>query len=408
MALHSLGNDSIVYSIADQWSALGGKYTPEGSDSVKETWASFKRTPLDGNTIGIGTLYHMAKQAGWRQTADHFGPYVIDTGISANELNPDVAAAIPLTEILSKSFPPLRYILEGLLPDTGLYILSSNPKAGKTTLVHQACLSLLTEAPFLGSQHDRCSKILFLALEDSERRLKLRTESILESPEFDFLKESDALAGLLVRTEWQSPPDGLDQLDAWLAENPDTDLVVIDTLAAFRRMPENNSHIYQQDYEMMRSIKGVADKNNVCILILHHNRKAQADDPGAAIGGTYGLIGAADGYLVLSKEGFADGQFVLAAQGREIPPTELALKRDGYAFKSLGDAEIHRLSPERRKVINLLEFEGGPLKAQKIADDLGRRGDSTRKLLKSMHDQGQLHKSKYGHYCLPSQTETGA
>jgi hypothetical protein len=406
MSLHSLGNDSIVYSIADQWSSLGGKYTAEGPGSVKEKWDSFHRTLIDDSVTTIGTLYHLAKAAGWSGRSDDVGKYAPEQQIGAQSLSATLSGVTPLTEILSKSFPPLRYIIEGLLPDSGLYILSSNPKAGKTTLVHQACLSLLMEAPFLGSQHDRCSKILFLALEDSQRRFQHRTESIIASSEFDFSGETGVLAGFLVQTEWPQPPCGLEQLDAFLAENPDTDLVVIDTLAAFRRMPENSSNIYQQDYEMMRAIKRVADRNNVCILILHHNRKAQADDPGAAIGGTYGLIGAADGYLVLTKQGFADGQFVLAAQGREIAPTELALRRDEFAFRSLGDAQIHRMSPERQEIIELLEWMCGPLAAQEIADSLKRSGPATRLLLTKMYNQGQLHKPKTGHYCLPSQADT--
>ena len=41
-------------------------------------------------------------------------------------------------------------------------------------------------------------------------------------------------------------------------------------------------------------MKALADKYNICILLIHHLRKQAADDPFQQIAGSNGLMGASD------------------------------------------------------------------------------------------------------------------
>ena len=59
---------------------------------------------------------------------------------------------------------------------------------------------------------------------------------------------------------------------------------------------------YASDYDIVTRLKTLADSYKVTMLIVHHTRKQKAEDIFDMISGTNGLMGAADGAFVLSKE----------------------------------------------------------------------------------------------------------
>ena len=67
--------------------------------------------------------------------------------------------------------------MENLIP-AGLNILASPPKYGKSWAVLDLGLAVTSGSRFLGYQTTPC-EVLYLALEDSERRLKSRLNKLL-------------------------------------------------------------------------------------------------------------------------------------------------------------------------------------------------------------------------------------
>lgn len=109
----------------------------------------------------------------------------------------------------------MRFIVDGLIP-AGLSILASPPKYGKSWLVLDLCLSVAAGKRFLGCSTNR-SGCLYLALEDSERRLKTRMDKLLYS--------RPAPEGFYFATEAHTLDDGLlDELEAFLAAHGDVRL----------------------------------------------------------------------------------------------------------------------------------------------------------------------------------------
>ena len=95
---------------------------------------------------------------------------------------------------------------------------------------------------------------------------------------------------------------GLDeQLQRFVNEHPDTKLIIIDTLQKVREAG-GDKFSYANDYEIVGKLKQFADKNHICLLLVHHTRKQQAEDKFDMISGTNGLLGAADGAFLLQKE----------------------------------------------------------------------------------------------------------
>ncbi len=86
-----------------------------------------------------------------------------------------------------------------------------------------------------------------------------------------------------------------------MAEHKDTKLIIIDTLQKVREVGGDN-YSYANDYQIMARLKSFADAHGLCLLLVHHTRKQNADDKFDMISGTSGLLGAADGRFFFRKK----------------------------------------------------------------------------------------------------------
>ena len=121
---------------------------------------------------------------------------------------------------------------------------------------------------------------------------------------------------------------GLDeQLTNFLREHPDTSLIIIDTLQKVREVGGDN-YSYANDYQIITRLKALADSYGICLLLVHHTRKQQSDDKFDMISGTNGLLGAADGAFLLTKEKRTGNAACLDVSGRDQPDQRLYLFRN--------------------------------------------------------------------------------
>jgi RecA-family ATPase len=228
-------------------------------------------------------------------------------------------APISAAELQDTYLPPLKFVVEGLLPQ-GLGILASPPKYGKSWLVLDLCLSVAAGKPFLNRPTNR-GECLYLALEDSLHRLKERTDKVLDGSAapvgFDFVTRcADLSEGLI------------GQLEGHVKAHPKTALIVIDTFQKIRGAAGKET-AYSADYHEVGQLKAFADRFGLCLLLVHHLRKM--DDEGDVfnrISGTNGIAGAADTILVLSKLSRGDADTTLSVVGRDVESAETVLSFD--------------------------------------------------------------------------------
>ena len=161
--------------------------------------------------------------------------------------------------------------------------------------------------------------VLYLALEDDHRRLQERLYRM-----FGMDGTNDLLFSICAK----QVGNGLEeQLKRFVQEHPDTKLIIIDTLQKIREAG-GDKYSYANDYEVVGKLKRLADACGVCLLLVHHTRKQQADDKFDMISGTNGLMGAADGAFLLQKERRTDSAATLDISGRDLQDQRLYLKRD--------------------------------------------------------------------------------
>jgi DNA-binding transcriptional ArsR family regulator len=291
------------------------------------------------------------------------------------------------------TFPPLRYAVPGLLPE-GLALLAGRPKFGKSFLCLDLAIAVATGGLAFGQLQCDAGDVLFLALEDSRRRLKSRLAAMLPGGGFP--------PRLMIETEAPRLDAGLvERLTKWIARQSSPRLIVIDTLRCVRP-PGNGRGGYDEDAEALAPLLELARSTpGLCILVVHHTRKADADDTFDTISGTFGLTGVADTLLVFGKHG--EGA-KLAVQGRDIDAVEKAFRRDpmtgGWLFA--GDARDIAKTGERQAIVDELnEASGGPLTTAQIARALGKKPDTVSHLLRRLADDGQVARVSYGKWKLP-------
>jgi hypothetical protein len=299
----------------------------------------------------------------------------------------------------SETFPPLTYLLPGLLPE-GLCLLVSRPKLGKSWLALDIAIATAAGRFVLGTLKPQVTgEVLYLALEDGKRRLQRRLTKLL--PTFN----GTWPPGLMFATEWpRSDQGGLADIEGWIQDALDKSkhprLIVVDTLALFRKLA-TGKHAYQEDYTTVAELQKLASKYNITILVVHHDRKSGADDVFDTVSGTLGLTGAADTIAILKRQA---GAVTFHVRGRDIEEAEKALQfsKDTCRWTILGEAADIRRSDERARVLAVLTDSGEPLPVLEIislANLVSRNAADN--LLMRMAKDGDVERIKRGLYGLP-------
>ncbi len=302
-------------------------------------------------------------------------------------------SGINAQDLLRQEFPPLKWAVEGMLPE-GLAIIAGKPKVGKSWLVLNLCLAVAAGGNVFGTNKTVAGVAFYLALEDSLRRLQDRL--ITCGAEVN----DTALQNLVFHTHWPNFADGgLEQLDKSIKEKKGTRLVVVDTLQRIRPPQKQGASWYAQDYDTLVPIKKLADEQHITLLLVHHLRKMESEDPLEMMSGSSGLTGAADTLLVLGRpRNNTDG--TLYVTGRDLEEQNLAMgfKKENGTWAVIGNAADYDRSPERQKILDILRESDQPMKPKEIADALGVEVNNIQQLLKKLKDEGQVIKPEYGQY----------
>ena len=232
--------------------------------------------------------------------------------------SPDYLHTVSLTELYDTVYRSRMPVIENLLY-TGAYILAGAPKIGKSFLVAQFAHHVSTGQPIWEYEIKQPGAVLYLALEDDYQRLQERMARMfgVESAGELFFAVSAKQVG-----------NGLDeQLAFFLREHPNTRLVIVDTLQKVREM-SGDAYSYAGDYEIISRLKAFGEQHGVCVLIVHHTRKQPAGDSFETISGTTGLLGCADGAILMQKEKRTDNKAALDIVGRDQPDQKIHLIRD--------------------------------------------------------------------------------
>ena len=237
-----------------------------------------------------------------------------------NQNAPKTFTTLDGNTLMTQAFEPLGFSVEKILPH-GLFILAGSPKIGKSWLSLDLCQAVASGGKlweFNALQGD----VLYLALEDNYSRLQSRLKQ-LEAEKLDISRLHLATASFGLE-------DGLlEQIHNFVAANPATNLIAIDTLEHIRNGEQDKS-MYSCDYRDMNRLREITNKHSLTLLLIHHTRKMFDADPLNTISGSTGLIGSVDGVFVLEKT---------KRTGRDAKLTIANRDTEGFCFNLRFDAD---------------------------------------------------------------------
>ncbi|MET9570288.1 AAA family ATPase [Streptomyces virginiae] len=303
-------------------------------------------------------------------------------------------------QLMAAHFPEPKWAVPGILAE-GVSVLAGPPKVGKSWLSLGLGLSVAAGGKAFDSVPVQGGPVLYLALEDTPRRLQTRMGKLLGG--------QSAPAGLTLVTECPPfPQGGSEAIAQWLERNPDARMVVIDVFAKMRGQAPAGVSAYDADYVSVGYAKRLADHYGVAVVLVHHVRKAGSDDFLTEVSGTNGIAGAADATLVLKRaRGQADG--ILHVTGRDVDEAEYALSfqpASGAWHLLDGPVSDHTVGDTRATILRYVRANPGA-KPKDMAGELAHVDiDTIRRTCNRMAEAGQLTKDAGGRYYPDTETRT--
>ncbi len=320
------------------------------------------------------------------------------------------AAAPPLQTlsaytILTTDWPEPLWAIPHYLP-VGLTLFAGRAKLGKSFLALQIAQSVVTGGVALGEQATK-GPVLFLALEDSPRRLKDRMQGQAWLPdqrqEADFmcLGDFDKQIGPL------SDPAGVDKL-ALQMQAKQYRLVVIDTLSRAFRGDQNDQDTMARALSPLQAL--ALSMNCALVVIDHHKKKGEQggeSDPILDVSGSVAKVGIADAIWGLYREQGKAG-VILHIMGRDLDEKQAHLSFDPVTlcWQNDGDPRAVKVSEAKQDLLDALRGLGGKGTITAIAKAIGKDKSNTRKQLNGMVNEGLISIQEDGAYALPGYRST--
>lgn len=281
--------------------------------------------------IGVGTLFHVAAEHGWRDSAltDESAESVVSAAPSVSATAAPAHAGLPAidpTTWQGKAVPSRKWVIPGLLAAGSAALLTGKGGEGKSLLGQQTATCLASGIGLLGVPVEPASAI-YITLEDSEDELhrrqtdinaalgcrhadlsRLRLVSLLGHSDTElvtFGRDGSARRGTL-----------FDRIEA-LALELGASFVCLDHAAHFFGGNENDRH---QVTVFTNLLNGLSLRIDGCVMLLGHESKA-----GAAYSGSTAWQGGVRQHWHIGRP--------VAVDGASIDPDErvLTLAKANYA-----------------------------------------------------------------------------
>ena len=306
-----------------------------------------------------------------------------------------------------QSFPQLEYAVEGIIPE-GLGLVVAPPKKGKSWFVASIGLAVASGGLALGAIQVTQRPVLYLALEDGDRRLQSRFRRILGT----FVP----IPAGMNRITKATPAEAIAAISEFMAlhaeEKP---LVILDTLGKVKPHKKPGEDSYLADYKVGSRLKELADAvPGSTLLVVHHTRKAEAADFVDTVSGTQGIAGSVDFVLVLTRKRH-ENNAILSVTGRDIIEAEYALtadegvlwRLDGTDLGTAQDTVLERRAEasvgDRQMDVYLVvaAAKGGCVTAKDVASQLdGMDNDTAGQYLRRLNAVGHIHKVRRGVFSI--------
>lgn len=305
---------------------------------------------------------------------------------------------VSAADLQAQTFPELHWAVKNLLPE-GEAMLAAQPKTGKSWMALSIAISVAQGTMALGCFETNQSDVLYIPYEDGFRRIQDRVNRILEY-EDPYTKRKAPKNLHFLKTPKGFPAlndGGLDSINDFVEKNRNTRLIILDTMGRAVKKSGKNGNGFQEDYDIGAQIQTLAIEKHICILLIHHTRKASADSAIAEISGTFGVSAALDVALILKANG---DQHELHVTGRDVEMNTYAASFDKNSclWSVRTQSRADSLNPERKAIYSFMHASQRPVGGTEIAKAVGKSQQTVSKTLKLMVYEGLIRQVSFGKY----------
>jgi len=314
-----------------------------------------------------------------------FNDMAVERPARATEILTGRSSKISTGEVMRTTYKPIKWAVEGIIPE-GLTVLAGRPKFGKSWMMLGLGYAISTGTPAWGYGQTRKGNVYYLALEDSERRIKDRILSM--EGYFNTYPEN-----FFIFTNFPKLGQGFtEELSRLLDADTNTGCVIIDTLQKIRpHSGGGKKNLYQSEYEDFETLQKLAISHGVPVIAVHHTRKRSTKgevlNPMDEISGSSGLQGVADTLIVCVRDG---NKGTMHVTGREVD-------EENYPMEFIRLNMTWKISAPETKQIDV-----GPMilsewfrthetiTAKEAAEQFGVNLRTAQRKLKDLIDEGKL------------------
>lgn len=305
-----------------------------------------------------------------------------------------------------------RWLVEGFLSASGIMVLASAPKTGKTWVALSLATAVSSGEQALGYFHvPSPGPVLLFHAEDDPRAVRERIESLCLAQRLDLAAlPIHVITAEALKLDDAAQRERLEELLAHLRPK----LLILDPLVRLHSGAESYvGHVA----ELFGYLRRLQRRFQLAILVTHHvakNRSAGAQ-PGQAMRGSGDIHAAYDHGATLQRR--QDGSIVLALEHRSAPsPDPIAFRLlsrpgGGTSFAIVSDepaepvsaatngrviGEVSRASlgpvsePVDQQVLAVLERSGRPLSQVSIRRALKVRNETLTATLRELEERGAI------------------
>ncbi len=210
---------------------------------------------------------------------------------------------------------PREWIVDGLLPASGVVMLAGDALVGKTIIVELLAAAMTTATPFLG-RATQPGSMLLLKLEHGDAGFADQLEAVARGAG---VAELDL--AILTPTREQGVDLFSDESLGQVVDEVqrvDPAVIVVDCLRAAGNFDENSS---QQVADLRRRLVPLTDSCSRLVILIHHTDKKSARSPR----GSGDLVAQVDSMLTLTR---SDGALAMHAKHHFGAPVDVRFRLD--------------------------------------------------------------------------------
>lgn len=346
----------------------------------------------------------IAKLTGWANKNVHETTQRIDPELMQATVKEDFNRAISIingNDLKAMKLPEVKWIIRDLLPQ-GLCILAGAPKVGKSWLAQQLGLSVAVGGMACDTFQCNTGQVLHLALEDTSARIQSRMLLLLrgEAERTDLIRYQST-------TRWDTLPEAITRMENWIVQQDSPRMIIIDTFQKIRAIGrKSDDSIYAKDYLDVGQLHYLAARYGIAVLLVHHKRKALAEDPMGGVSGSTGVTGAADSIWLFDRPDRMEMVGQLQISGRDVSDRQYYFKwserQEIFGWHFAGDGEKYEQSEAEEKFLGCLMDGGRPLSCAEIAEASGISRRHAFRLSDSFRDKQYIERGvgQHGKYLI--------